>query len=164
LGGWRGLEVELDEKSDRETVTAPKTTRWNEEEEVQASGKQIGPLTLFFGCRHPDVDYLYQDDFENFVDDGTLNKLYTAFSRAQEHKIYVQHRLKENEVARDIVTQLVDQGAYFFVCGDGSKMVHDVQSALTTILQQHGGMKKEEAQSYIQEMIKTHRYVTDRWS
>jgi NADPH-ferrihemoprotein reductase len=31
---------------------------------MQASGEKLGPALLFFGCRHPEHDYIYQDELE----------------------------------------------------------------------------------------------------
>lgn len=55
-----------------------------------------GPCVLFFGCRDRNIDYIYKDDIESFAEDGTLVQLFTAFSREQEHKIYVQHRIQQH--------------------------------------------------------------------
>lgn len=47
-------------------------------------------MILFYGCRHPEKDYIYQDELENYVTDGVLSQLHTAFSRQHEKKVYVQ--------------------------------------------------------------------------
>ena len=51
---------------------------------------ELGPAMLFFGCRHPDQDYLYADELKAFAADG-ITELYTAFSRAEGPKTYVQN-------------------------------------------------------------------------
>jgi len=70
---------------------------------------------LFFGCRHPDIDYIYKDELEKLVEDN-VTKLHVAFSRQQAQKVYVQHRLMEPEVAKD-VWQKLEAGGYFYICG-----------------------------------------------
>jgi sulfite reductase alpha subunit-like flavoprotein len=52
---------------------------------------------LYFGCRHEGKDFLYGQQFQAASKAKTLTALHTAFSRDQERKIYVQHRLHENK-------------------------------------------------------------------
>ena len=62
-----------------------------------------GPCWLFFGCRQAEEDYLYRSDFEGFEGDGTLSRLSCAFSRAQQDKIYVQHLMREQVGAAQLL-------------------------------------------------------------
>src|SRR5256885_9274579 len=55
----------------------------------KAKGATLGPAMLFFGCRHPDQDFLYADELKKFASDG-VSELHTAFSRADGPKTYVQ--------------------------------------------------------------------------
>ena len=48
----------------------------------KAKGATLGPAMLFFGCRHPEQDYLYADELKAFAADG-ITELHTAFSRAR---------------------------------------------------------------------------------
>ncbi|XP_068984794.1 NADPH-dependent diflavin oxidoreductase 1 isoform X4 [Bombus flavifrons] len=50
----------------------------------------LNDCVLFFGCRNKKKDYHCKDDFEYLSLQKGLN-LFCAFSRDQEHKIYVQH-------------------------------------------------------------------------
>ncbi len=101
----------------------------------KAKGATLGPAMLFFGCRHPEQDFLYADELKAFAADG-ITELYTAFSRADGPKTYVQHLVAAE---KDKVWQLIEQGAIIFVCGDGGKMEPDVKAALVAIYRERIG-------------------------
>ena len=62
---------------------------------IKEHAGEAGPAWLYFGCRNADEDFLYGDEFQAFVKDGTLDRLETAFSRAGPEKVYVQHHMLE---------------------------------------------------------------------
>ena len=95
----------------------------------KAKGASLGPAMLFFGCRHPDQDFLYADELKAFAAGG-ITELHTAFSRADGPKTYVQHLVAAQ---KDRVWSLIEQGAIIYVCGDGGKMEPDVKAALVAI-------------------------------
>ena len=64
-------------------------------QERQAIGAR-GRNWLFFGNPHRRSDFFFEDELTAYHRDGLLTRLDTAFSRDQEHKIYVQHRLLEH--------------------------------------------------------------------
>src|SRR6201747_1986315 len=70
----------------------------------RAQGAKLGPAMLFFGCRHPDQDYLYADELKGFAADG-VTELHTAFSRADGPKTYVQHMVSAQ---KDRVWSLIE--------------------------------------------------------
>src|SRR6202041_3814491 len=92
-------------------------------------GATLGPAMLFFGCRHPDQDYLYADELKAFEADG-ITELHTAFSRSEGPKTYVQDLVAAH---KDKVWSLIENGAIIYVCGDGGKMEPDVKAALVAI-------------------------------
>ncbi len=111
---------------------------------------------LFFGERNRDTDFFYKDFWDSFSAQGKL-KLSTAFSRDQEEKIYVQHKLLE-EAAE--VWRWLENGAYFYVCGDADKMAKDVEAALLQIIQQNGHTE-ETAKAYLKNLKVSKRYLAD---
>ncbi|NDC80424.1 MAG: sulfite reductase subunit alpha [Verrucomicrobia bacterium] len=115
---------------------------------------------LFFGDQHAATDFLYGDEFSGYQKSGRLHKLSTAFSRDQADKIYVQHRMQE---AGAELWQWLDQGAYFYVCGDAKRMAKDVHQALLDIVARHGGKTPEQAEEYVSvTLAKTEkRYLKD---
>lgn len=114
---------------------------------------------LFFGCRHQHADYLYQQELEVWQAQGLLN-IYTAFSRDQAEKIYVQNRLRENA---ELLWQYLESGAHFYICGDATQMAGDVEAALLEIIQQQGQVNSEQAQQYFKKLAKERRYQKDVW-
>jgi sulfite reductase (NADPH) flavoprotein alpha-component len=114
---------------------------------------------LFFGEQHRETDFLYGDELQGYREKGTL-RLDLAFSRDQSQKIYVQHRMLEH--AKELWTWL-QNGAYFYVCGDARHMAKDVHQTLIDIAQQQGGLSPEAAAEYVNvTLMKTEKlYLRD---
>jgi sulfite reductase (NADPH) flavoprotein alpha-component len=104
---------------------------------------------LFFGDQRAQCDFLYREELETMLRDGVLTHLHTAFSRDQERKIYVQHRLLEH--ARELYTWL-EEGAHFYVCGDATRMAKDVDAALHRVIEIGGGRTPEQAAEYVRQL------------
>ena len=126
-------------------------------EHRQAHG-HTGDNWLFFGEQRQASDFLYKDEFQAMQADGTLTRLDTAFSRDQHKKIYVQDRMKEHSV--ELFTWL-ERGAYFYVCGDASRMAKDVEQTLLDTIANGRDCSPEHAQDYLIELKKTKRYQLD---
>ena len=126
-------------------------------EERQAAGHK-GDNWLFFGEQRSISDYLYKDQFLGMEKDGLLTKLHTAFSRDQGKKVYVQDRMQEN--AADVYAWL-ERGAYFYVCGDASRMAKDVELALLDCIAKGSDGTLEDATEYLAAMKKAKRYQRD---
>ena len=126
-------------------------------EERKATGAK-GKNWLFFGNPHQAGDYLYQEELEGFVKDGTLGRIDLAWSRDQKEKIYVQN-LMVKEGAE--IWKWFQEGAAFYVCGDASRMAKDVDAALLTIAKEHGKLSDEDAAAYIAQLKKDKRYLRD---
>lgn len=136
------------------TGIAPFRAMMQERKATGATGKNW----LFFGEQRSAVDFFYKEEWEAYQAEGILTKLSTAFSRDQEHKVYVQNRLLEN--AAEIWSWL-EAGAHFFVCGDGQRMAKDVDLALHHIVEREGGKTPEEAAVYVEQLKKAKRYKRD---
>ena len=117
-----------------------------------------GKAWLFFGEQHQGSEFFYEDEWETAMQDGSLTKLTTAFSRDQTHKIYVQHRMIEEGAE---LWKWLDEGGIFYVCGDKTRMAADVDAALHEVVHRHGGKTEEEAAEYVEQMKKEHRYHRD---
>ena len=125
-----------------------------EEREVRnASGQNW----LFFGDRNSENDFIYREQLEALQEKGML-KLDLAFSRDQAEKIYVQTRIKEKGAE---FFQWLEDGAYFYICGDAYRMAKDVDKAIQEVIMEHGKMDLAGAESYIAKLKKEKRYVRD---
>jgi sulfite reductase (NADPH) flavoprotein alpha-component len=122
-----------------------------------ALGSQ-GKNWLFFGDQRYTYDFLYQLEWQDHLQNGTLSRLDVAFSRDQPEKVYVQDRMIEQ--GKDLYEWL-EEGAHFYVCGDANRMASDVHEALITIVQNQGAKSREAAEAYVEDLKKTKRYQRD---
>ncbi len=122
----------------------------------KAKGTVIGDAMLFFGCRHPEQDFIYADELKAWAEDGLVD-LHTAFSRAGGRKAYVQDLIREQAGS---VWKLIEAGATVYVCGDGSRMEPDVRRTLSDIAREHG----EDSATWMAGMLAKQRYVLDVWA
>ncbi|WP_022793609.1 assimilatory sulfite reductase (NADPH) flavoprotein subunit [Marinococcus halotolerans] len=136
------------------TGIAPFRSFVEEREEVEADGKSW----LFFGDQHFRTDFLYQTEWQQWLEEGSLSKMDVAFSRDNEEKVYVQHRILENSGE---VYQWLQDGAFLYICGDEKRMAHDVHEALVTVLEQEGNMTHEAAEAYMLDLQQQKRYQRD---
>jgi sulfite reductase (NADPH) flavoprotein alpha-component len=126
-------------------------------QERKASGA-TGKNWLFFGDQKSSTDFLYRKELEAWQAEGVLHRLDTAFSRDQPDKIYVQHRMLE---AAQELFEWLEQGAYFYICGDASRMAKDVDAALHKVVETAGRKTPEEAAAYVEELKKSKRIRKD---
>ena len=92
---------------------------------------------------------------------GDQFEIITAFSRDQKDKVYVQHRLRENA---EKVNKLLEQKAYFYVCGDAANMARDVNDVLSDVISQQRGVPKQKAEEIVKGMRAANQYQEDVWS
>ncbi|WP_407699540.1 molybdopterin-dependent oxidoreductase [Streptomyces broussonetiae] len=126
-------------------------------EERRARGHRA-PNWLFFGEQHRATDFYYEEELSEFLAGGTLTRLDTAFSRDQRAKVYVQDRMREHG---SLLWTWLQDGAHFYVCGDGSRMAEDVDRALRETAVVHGGLDEAEAAAYVKQLAADKRYVRD---
>lgn len=117
-----------------------------------------GQNWLFFGERSASTDFLYGEELQAMQSDGHLTRLDTAFSRDQEHKIYVQDLVMQN--ARQF-WGWIQEGAYLYVCGDAERMAKDVDRTLRRIAETEGAMPTEAAAEYVEALRSNRRYQRD---
>jgi sulfite reductase (NADPH) flavoprotein alpha-component len=126
-------------------------------QERRATGA-AGRSWLFFGDRHFTHDFLYQLEWQDALKDRVLTRMDVAFSRDTPHKIYVQHKMWEQR--RDLVNW-IDNGAYFYVCGDAKAMAKDVRATLVHVFSDVKALSPEAAEQAVQELERGRRYLQD---
>ncbi len=112
---------------------------------------------LFFGERNRHSDFYYEDYWKELESLGRL-RLDVAFSRDGNEKTYVQHKMYEQ---RKSLWSWIQEGALFYVCGDANQMAKDVDAMLQRIVKEEGHYSEEDARSYVKNMRKEKRYLTD---
>lgn len=124
----------------------------------RAANGDSGKNWLIFGNQHFTQDFFYQTEWQSWAKDGLLNKYDFAWSRDQEEKIYVQHKIRE-EAAE--LWQWLQQGAHIYVCGDASRMAKDVEQALLDTIAEQGGLSADDADEYLDNLRQEGRYQRD---
>lgn len=117
-----------------------------------------GSNWLFFGDQHRAHDHLYAAELDRLAAGGVLDRLDLAFSRDQDHKVYVQDRMREHGAE---LFAWLESGAHLYVCGDAATMADDVDAALHEIVAEHGGLDAEQAVGYIDRLRSENRYLRD---
>ncbi|KAL4108682.1 hypothetical protein PRIC1_000392 [Phytophthora ramorum] len=121
-----------------------------------------GSTFLYFGCRHEHKDFLYGDELRGLVTSGDLTELHTAFSRDQDHKIYVQTRLAEN---KDAIFDFIMNGeGCIYIAGSAKRMPNDVYEVLRDIVRSVGKIPLPTAEKVMKTLARKKRYVVESWS
>jgi sulfite reductase (NADPH) flavoprotein alpha-component len=121
-------------------------------------GIPTGATYYYFGSRHQSQEYLYGEEIEAYILDGTITRAGLAFSRDGPRKVYIQHKMLED--AEDLVRMLKDEKGVFYLCGP-TWPVPDVHEALTDALVKFKGETKESASEYLEALKEEERYVLE---
>ena len=127
----------------------------------KAQGKEIGQSLLFFGCRHPEQDFIYRDELKACSEQG-ITDLEVGFSRWEGHpKQYVQDQIRNHS---DEVWQLIQDGAVIYICGDASAMAPQVKQTFAELYQARTQQTAEEANQWLNDLSDQGRYLVDVWA
>jgi sulfite reductase (NADPH) flavoprotein alpha-component len=121
---------------------------------TQANGRSW----LFFGDRSFTHDFLYQLEWQEALQDGSLTRMDVAFSRDRPEKTYVQHKMWAQR--RQLVDWL-ENGAQFYVCGDAKAMAKDVRATLTRAYADVKALTPEAADAAVAGLERDKRYLQD---
>ncbi|MFI9275874.1 bifunctional cytochrome P450/NADPH--P450 reductase [Kitasatospora sp. NPDC052896] len=123
-------------------------------------GAPVAESMLFFGCRNPEQDFLYEDELRGFQDAGIV-RLYPAFSREPgKPRTYVQQVIAQHE---DEIWQLLRQDAVIFVCGDATSMAPAVRQAFAEVFSHKTGTTASDAEAWLAGLRQSNRYLEDIW-
>jgi cytochrome P450/NADPH-cytochrome P450 reductase len=143
------------------TGVAPFRGFLQERAALKKNGVPVGPSLLFFGCRDPLQDFLYEDEMREFEAAG-VTRLLCAFSREPGRpKTYVQQAIAENGEA---VWQLLQQEGIVFVCGEASRMAPEVRQAFTDLFGARTGAGVSDAKAWLAGLVASQRYLEDIWA
>ena len=115
---------------------------------------------MFFGCRNKEADFFFEDDWGL---NGNV-ELVTAFSRDQEDKVYVQHRMAEKQEV--LCKYILEMKGWFFIAGNSKSMPSQVREALVSALATQLGdtSGQEMAEQVVERMEAEGRYQTETWA
>jgi sulfite reductase (NADPH) flavoprotein alpha-component len=125
---------------------------------LASQGQEIGPIYYYFGSRHQSHEYLYGEEIEAFILDGTITRAGLAFSRDGPKKVYIQHKMGED--AEDLARMLHDEQGVFYLCGP-TWPVSDIYEALVGAFGRFKDMDRESAGAYLEELKEEERYVLE---
>jgi sulfite reductase (NADPH) flavoprotein alpha-component len=126
-------------------------------EERQIRGAK-GQNWLFFGDQTRASDFIYEQGLIEMQAAGVLTRLDLAFSRDQKEKVYVQNKMHEHGAE---LYQWLENGGYFYVCGDATRMAKDVDQALCDIIAAQGSLSSDKAKEYVNNLKREKRYLRD---
>ncbi|KAF1928142.1 NADPH-cytochrome P450 reductase [Didymella exigua CBS 183.55] len=126
------------------------------------AGQKVGKTVLFFGCRKRSEDFLYEKEWEQYKEAlGDNFDLHTAFSRDGPKKVYVQHHIEEHG---EEINKLLEQKAYFYVCGDAAYMAREVNQLLGKIIAKYRNVSEKKGEEIVKAMRASNQYQEDVWS
>ncbi|GES75561.1 sulfite reductase (NADPH) flavoprotein alpha-component [Rhizophagus clarus] len=124
----------------------------------KAQGKEVGPMVLYFGSRHRSMEYLYGEELEAYNIEGLLTHLRLAFSRDQENKVYIQHKMQED--AELLHQYLLKDEGWFYLCGP-TWPVPDVKDAIVNSFVTSGGYTSSQAIDWVNKLKDLERYILE---
>lgn len=127
-------------------------------------GKEVGPMVLFYGCRHEKEEFFYKEEWKQYQADGVLTHLVNAFSHDKPHyppkMIFVNQKMEEN--LEMIGKYMGEMGGYFYMCGL-AVAAPGIETALKKAMIGANLVKKEEADEWVEELKRSGRYSMESY-
>jgi len=142
------------------TGIAPMRAFIEERVAAKRAGEKCAPMALFFGARNR-IEYSYEQEFNDYHDEGVLTTISLALSREQKEKIYVTHRLQqEKQLVYDLIHE---QNGNLYLCGPGGNVPPQVRKSVVDAIRDCGGHSEEYAEKYVMDMQINGRYNVEAW-
>ncbi|CAD8086385.1 unnamed protein product [Paramecium sonneborni] len=127
---------------------------------LQSQLQKHNEYILYFGCKHENGDFIYKDQLREFERTNIIDQFYTAFSRDQEKKVYVQDLLNKN--SQWIYNKIKEDSIVIYICGS-TNMGNSVQNLIKEILIEYGNQSPQEVEDKIQNMEKLKFLIKELW-
>ncbi len=132
-----------------------------QERAAQRSNGNLGPALLFYGCRLPESDFIYEEEIQAFADDGVVEVI-TAYSDVRDgSEAWVQDKVREHG---DRVLELMDAGGNAYVCGGSETVAPALRSTFADMYRQRANVSEADGQAWLEEQRSTNRYLEDVWA
>lgn len=120
--------------------------------------RKLGPALLFFGCRHPDKDYMYRSELAAWESEGVVEVI-PCFSKPGDGQKarHVPDALWEQ---RERVWDMFQDGANVYTCGSAARVGSSSAATWRQIWSEKTGKTELEAHEWL-DRIKNDRYVSD---
>lgn len=129
---------------------------------LEAKSRKLGPALLFYGCRHPDKDFLYKQELEHWQSSGIV-QIFPAYSRAAPEDSaaprYVHDAIWEQ---RQKCSELFDQGGRVYLCGSAAKLGQSCADVWKRIFREGNEKSEAEAEKWL-ESVRKDRYISDTY-
>uniref|UniRef100_A0A336KIS9 Methionine synthase reductase n=1 Tax=Culicoides sonorensis TaxID=179676 RepID=A0A336KIS9_CULSO len=123
---------------------------------------KTGDMWLLTGCRYQNRNQLFSEELETFIQNKCLTKISKAFSRDPDSKYrYVQDLIRAEK--EDFVKWILNSNTIIFVCGEGKKMLPDIQNTITQCLADVNLMAESDAIEFVKDLKKSGKYIEDIW-
>lgn len=134
---------------------------WSAQDGKRGAGDGLQDDTLIFGCRSPEADYFFKDEWARLTRTEGLS-IAEAFSRDKDQpKKYVQDKIREN--GQFIHNKILQRNGKIYLSGSSGNMPKGVREALTEVLIEHGSMQQEDAERYLETMEREGRFKQETW-
>ena len=141
------------------TGIAPMRAFIQERAVIKRAGlRKLGRALLFFGCRHPDKDYIYRSEFAAWEKEG-LVEVIPCYSKPENGHIgrHVPDALWNH---RDRVWNMFQDGANVYTCGSAARLGSSSAATWRRIWSEKTGKTELEAHEWL-DQVKNDRYISD---
>lgn len=123
--------------------------------EERKQQQHLGKNWFIFGNRYSNSDFYYREDIQQYISEGIVHQLDTAFSRDSEEKQYVQDKLVEHQ--QQLADWIINRHANIYVCGRP-----ELKDEITTIIEQaliRSSLTEEEAKQTVNTMRQNEQLI-----